>query len=173
MRKLTKVFVASTIAMGTLVGVGVSTATPVNGIAQAANAHYYTYQGYVKGNGSFLIKEQFIKAVKSNNVTFNGIKLTRTTDNKMVDKYDQHFEGVANDGIKAKQVQFTVTKDLTLNQLKKAYGKDLIKKSHNKNKDGGIFCYTPSGKGLGVLFVVDNSRVVAVTIGYSLSTPSK
>lgn len=173
MRKLTKVFVASTIAMGTLVGVGVSTATPVNGIAQAANAHYYTYQGYVKGNGSFLIKEQFIKAVKSNNVTFNGIKLTRTTDNKMVDKYDQHFEGVANDGIKAKQVQFTVTRDLTLNQLKKAYGKDLIKKSHNKNKDGGIFCYTPSGKGLGVLFVVDNSRVVAVTIGYSLSTPSK
>ncbi len=173
MRKLTKVFVASTIAMGTLVGVGVSTATPVNGIAQAANAHYYTYQGYVKGNGSFLIKEQFIKAVKSNNVTFNGIKLTHSTGTKMVDKYDQHFEGVANDGIKAKQVQFTVTKDLTLNQLKKAYGKDLIKKSHNKNKDGGIFCYTPSGKGLGVMFVVDNSRVVAVTIGYSLSTPSK
>ena len=173
MRKLTKVFVASTIAMGTLVGVGDSTASPVNGIAQATNSHYYTYQGYVKGNGSFLIKEQFIKAVKSNNVTFNGIKLTRTTDNKMVDKYDQHFEGVANDGIKAKQVQFTVTRDLTLNQLKKAYGKDLIKKSHNKNKDGGIFCYTPSGKGLGVLFVVDNSRVVAVTIGYSLSTPSK
>ncbi|RQX47276.1 hypothetical protein DB790_02445 [Staphylococcus capitis] len=173
MRKLTKVFVASTIAMGTLVGVGVSTAIPVNGAAHAANAHYYTYQGYIKGNGSFLIKEQFIKAVKSNNVTFNGIKLTHSTGTKMVDKYDQHFEGVANDGIKAKQVQFTVTKDLTLNQLKKAYGKDLIKKSHNKNKDGGIFCYTPSGKGLGVLFVVDNSRVVAVTIGYSLSTPSK
>lgn len=173
MRKLTKVFVASTIAMGTLVGVGVSTATPVNGIAQAANSHYYTYQGYIHGNGSFLIKEQFIKAVKSNNVTFNGIKLTHSTGTKMVDKYDQHFEGVANDGIKAKQVQFTVIKDLTLNQLKKAYGKDLIKKSHNKNKDGGIFCYTPSGKGLGVLFVVDNSRVVAVTIGYSLSTPSK
>ena len=173
MRKLTKVFVASTIAMGTLVGVGVSTAIPVNGAAHAANAHYYTYQGYIKGNGSFLIKEQFIKAVKSNNVTFNGIKLTHSTGTKMVDKYDQHFEGVANDGIKAKQVQFTVTKDLTLNQLKKAYGKDLIKKSHNKNKDGGVFCYTPSGKGLGVLFVVDNSRLVAVTIGYSLSTPSK
>ena len=48
MRKLTKVFVASTIAMGTLVGVGVSTASPVNGIAQATNSHYYTYQGYVK-----------------------------------------------------------------------------------------------------------------------------
>lgn len=173
MRKLTKVFVASTIAMGTLVGAGVSTASPVNGIAQATNSHYYTYQGYVKGNGSFLIKEQFIKAVKSNNVTFNGIKLTHSTGTKMVDKYDQHFEGVANDGIKAKQVQFTVTKDLTLNQLKKAYGKDLIKKSHNKNKDGGIFCYKPSDKGLGVLFVVDNSRVVAVTIGCSLSTPSK
>ena len=173
MRKLTKVFVASTITMGTLIGAGVSTATSVNGTAQAANTHYYTYQGYIKGNGSFLIKQQFIKAVKSNNVTFNGIKLTHSTDTKMVDKYDQHFEGVANDGIKAKQVQFTVTKDLTLNQLKKAYGKDLIKKSHNKNKDGGIFCYTPSGKGLGVLFVVDNSRVVAVTIGYSLSTPSK
>ena len=125
--------------MGTLVGVGVSTASPVNGIAQATNSHYYTYQGYVKGNGSFLIKEQFIKAVKSNNVTFNGIKLTHSTGTKMVDKYDQHFEGVANDGIKAKQVQFTVTKDLTLNQLKKAYGKDLIKKSHNKNKDGGVF----------------------------------
>ena len=173
MRKLTKVFVASTITMGTLIGAGVSTATSVNGTAQAANTHYYTYQGYIKGNGSFLIKQQFIKAVKSNNVTFNGIKLTHSTDTKMVDKYDQHFEGVANDGIKAKQVQFTVTKDLTLNQLKKAYGKDLIKKSHNKNKDGGIFCYTPSDKGLGVLFVVDNSRVVSVTIGYSLSTPSK
>lgn len=173
MRKLTKVFVASTITMGTLIGAGVSTATSVNGTAQAANTHYYTYQGYIKGNGSFLIKQQFIKAVKSNNVTFNGIKLTHSTDTKMVDKYDQHFEGVANDGIKAKQVQFTVTKDLTLNQLKKAYGKDLIKKSHNKNNDGGIFCYTPSDKGLGVLFVVDNSRVVAVTIGYSLSTPSK
>ena len=106
-------------------------------------------------------------------MTFNGIKLTHSTGTKMVDKYDQHFEGVVNDGIKAKQVQFTVTKDLTLNQLKKAYGKDLIKKSHNKNKDGGSFCYTPSGKGLGVLFVVDNSRLVAVTIGYSLSTPSK
>ena len=54
---------------------------------------------------------------------------------------------VSNDGIKAKQVQFTVTKDLTLNQLKKAYGKDLIKKSHNKTRMA-VFCYTPSGKGL-------------------------
>ena len=169
MRKLTKVFVASTIAMGTLVGVGVSTASPVNGIAQATNSHYYTYQGYVKGNGSFLIKEQFIKAVKSNNVTFNGIKLTHSTGTKMVDKYDQHFEGVANDGIKAKQVQFTVTKDLTLNQLKKAYGKDLIRKVIIK-QGWRCFCYTPSGKGLGVLFVVDNSRLVAVTIGYSFYT---
>ena len=62
-----------------------------------------------------------------------------------------------------------MTKDLTLNQLKKAYGKDLIKKSHNKTRMA-VFCYTPSGKGLGVLFVVDNSRLVAVTIGYSLST---
>lgn len=123
MRKLTKVFVASTITMGTLIGAGVSTATSVNGTAQAANTHYYTYQGYIKGNGSFLIKQQFIKAVKSNNVTFNGIKLTHSTDTKMVDKYDQHFEGVANDGIKAKQVQFTVTKDLTLNQLKKLMAK--------------------------------------------------
>lgn len=128
--------------MGTLVGVGVSTASPVNGIAQATNSHYYTYQGYVKGNGSFLIKEQFIKAVKSNNVTFNGIKLTHSTGTKMVDKYDQHFEGVANDGIKAKQVQFTVTKDLTLNQLKKAYGKDLIKKSHNKTRMAVFLLYT-------------------------------
>ena len=64
MRKLTKVFVASTIAMGTLVGVGVSTASPVNGIAQATNSHYYTYQGYVKGNGSFLIKSNLLKPLR-------------------------------------------------------------------------------------------------------------
>lgn len=106
-------------------------------------------------------------------MTFNGIKLTHTTATQMVDKYDQHFTGVTKDGNKANQVQFTVTKDLTLNQLKKAYGKDLKKKTHNDNKDGGIFYYRPSEKGLGVLFVVDNYRVVAVSIGNVPFTTNK
>lgn len=173
MKKLIKLFVASTIALGTVAGVSVSTVAPVSDTVHAASSPYYTYQGYINGDASFLINKQFINAVKSDNVTFNGIKLAYTTGTKTVNKYDQTFKGVTKNGHRANKLQFIVKKDLTLNQLKQAYGKDLMKKNNSDKKDCGIFYYRPSSNGLGVWFVVDQNRVVEVSIGHVPFTTSK
>ena len=92
----------------------------------------------------------------------------------MVEKYNQKFTGVTKDGKKANKVQFIVKGDLSLKQIKKAYGKDLKKVSGNVNdKTGGIFEYRPVQDGLVTTFVVNNGHVVEVDISYAGFTTSK
>ncbi|MEJ7255288.1 immunodominant staphylococcal antigen IsaB family protein, partial [Staphylococcus epidermidis] len=60
MKKATKLLLASTITLGALMGASVTTDSPVNGSAHAATSHYYTYNGYVGRDASFLLNQQFI-----------------------------------------------------------------------------------------------------------------
>ncbi|MEJ7174603.1 hypothetical protein WL278_09585 [Staphylococcus caprae] len=173
MKKATKLLLASTITLGALMGASVTTDSPVNGSAHAATSHYYTYNGYVGRDASFLLNQQFINAVKADNVKFNGIKLAKTSGTKKVNLYDQTFKGVTKTGHSANQMQIIVKGNLSFAQIKKAYGKDLKEKSHCTQKDGGIFYYKPTKKSLEVWFVVDNNHVVEASIGHVPLTTSK
>lgn len=55
MKKATKLLLASTITLGALMGASVTTDSPVNGSAHAVTSHYYTYNGYVGRDASFLL----------------------------------------------------------------------------------------------------------------------
>lgn len=176
MKKITKLLLASTVTFGTLMGASVS-ATPVATHAHAATTPYYSYQGYIGKDASFLTNKHFINAVKHNNVTFNHIKLDSTKESgstNKVDKYDQTFKYVSKDKKHAGQMQFIIKGDLSLTDVSKAYGKSLKKETDQTNdKQSGIFYYKPSKNGLGVWFVADHNRIVEVSVGHVPYTTSK
>ena len=167
MRKTTKTLVATTLALSTLFGVGVTSALTDTSIAHAeskattntthskanATSAYYNYKGYAGQDVSFVLDKHFKNAVKAENVTFNGIKLKATTSSKNVKKYDQYFRNVSG--------------KMTLDQLNKTYGKDLQKVNNQKHNTTGIYFYQPNSKGMTVWFDVDNGKVDRVVIGYS------
>ena len=79
MNKTSKVCVAATLALGTLIGVTVvENSAPTSKQAQAAITPYYTYNGYIGNNANFILDKNFINAIKYDNVKFNGIKLAKT-----------------------------------------------------------------------------------------------
>ncbi|MCJ1667143.1 hypothetical protein MT340_001350 [Staphylococcus sp. NRL 16/872] len=173
MNKIVKTIASTTLAFGTLLGVS-ATVLPVQQTAHAAVKPHYSYNGYIDKDAKFLTDKNFVNAVKHDNVKFSGITLAPTKDTKVVEKYNQKFTGVTKDGKKANKVQFTVKGDLTLNQLNKAYGKDLKKVSGNTNdKTSGMFEYRPVQKGLATTFVVNHGRVVEADISYAGFTTSK
>lgn len=90
MNKTSKVCVAATLALGTLIGVTVvENSAPTSKQAQAAITPYYTYNGYIGNNANFILDKNFINAIKYDNVKFNGIKLAKTNTIKKVEKYDR------------------------------------------------------------------------------------
>ncbi|HHW7199243.1 immunodominant staphylococcal antigen IsaB [Staphylococcus aureus] len=175
MNKTSKVCVAATLALGTLIGVTVvENSAPTSKQAQAAITPHYTYNGYIGNNANFILDKNFINAIKYDNVKFNGIKLAKTNTIKKVEKYDQTFKGVSAKGNEASQLQFVVKNNISLKDIQKAYGKDL-KKENGKTKeaDSGIFYYQNAKKTLGIWFVVDHNRVVEVTVGHTPYKTSK
>lgn len=176
MNKVVKTIASTTLAFGTLLGA--STAVlPLQDTANAATqtkGYYYSYNGYVDKDAKFLTDKNFIKAVKHDNVTFSGVKLAPTKSEKVKEKRNQKFTGLTKDGKKAHKVQFIVKGDLTYNQLKKAYGKDLkkVKGSHDV-KGSGIYVYKPVKDGLATSFVMNDNHVVEVDISYEGFTTSK
>ncbi|HHO1465017.1 TPA: hypothetical protein ACRUCH_000155 [Staphylococcus aureus] len=81
MNKTSKVCVAATLALGTLIGVTVvENSAPTSKQAQAAITPYYTYNGYIGNNANFILDKNFINAIKYDNVKFNGIKLAKTKE---------------------------------------------------------------------------------------------
>ncbi|HDH4820290.1 TPA: immunodominant staphylococcal antigen IsaB [Staphylococcus aureus] len=175
MNKTSKVCVAATLALGTLIGVTVvENSAPTSKQAQAAITPYYTYNGYIGNNANFILDKNFINAIKYDNVKFNGIKLAKTNMIKKVEKYNQTFKGVSAKGNEASQLQFVVKNNISLKDIQKAYGKDL-KKENGKTKeaDSGIFYYQNAKKTLGIWFVVDHNRVVEVTVGHTPYKTSK
>ncbi|HDT6963497.1 TPA: immunodominant staphylococcal antigen IsaB family protein, partial [Staphylococcus aureus] len=91
----------------------------------------------------------------------------KTTSDTKIEKYDQIFKGVSSNGKEANQVQFLIKNDLSLKSIQKAYGKNLIKKDQAKqSNNSGIFYCQFNKKSLGIWFVVDNNRVIEVSIGH-------
>lgn len=132
MNKIVKSIASVTLAFGTILGVS-TTILPIEATAHAATKPYYVYNGYIDKDATFVTNKHFIKAVKYENVTINGIKFEKANSNKELEKYNQKFTGVSKDDKKANKVQFSVKGDLKYNQLKKAYGQDLKKsKRHSK-----------------------------------------
>lgn len=173
MNKIVKSIASVTLAFGTILGVSTTT-LPIEATAHAATKPYYVYSGYIDKDATFVTNQHFIKAVKYENVTINGIKFEKANSNKELEKYNQKFTGVSKDGKKADKVQFSVKGDLTYNQLKQAYGQDLKKvKGTPNDKESGIFEYQPKKDGLIVSFVITHGRTVEVDIGYEGVTTSK
>ncbi|HEE8909342.1 immunodominant staphylococcal antigen IsaB family protein [Staphylococcus argenteus] len=172
MSRVSKVFLATTLTIGTFIGI--STVNDSIQTAQATEKPYYTYHGYIGKNPSFLIDRTFINALKYDNVTINGVKLKKTTSATKIEKFDQIFKGVSSNGKEANQVQFLIKNDLSLKSIQKAYGKNLIKKDQTKqSNNSGIFYCQFNKKSLGIWFVVDNNRVIEVSIGHEPYTTSK
>lgn len=140
MNKTSKVCVAATLALGTLIGVTVvENSAPTSNQAQATITPYYTYNGYIGNNANFILDKNFINAIKYDNVKFNGIKLAKTNTIKKVEKYDQTFKGVSAKGNEASQLQFVVKNNISLKDIQKAYGKDLKKKMVKQRKLIAVF----------------------------------
>ena len=57
MNKTAKAIVSSTLAIGTVFGVGASLDVNPNQDAHAATTPYYNYKGYVNNDGSFLLNK--------------------------------------------------------------------------------------------------------------------
>lgn len=173
MKKTTKVLLATTMSLSTLLGASISTA-PVQHDAHAATVPHYSYYGYIGKNASFLTDKNFVNAVKHQNVKFNNVKLVKTNSKASIEKYDQKFNGITSDGQKANQLQFVVKDDVSLSEIQKAYGNQLKSQNpQNEDKQSGIYYYQPKKNHLGIWFVVDHNRVVEVAMGYAPYTTSK
>ncbi|MGC9607972.1 immunodominant staphylococcal antigen IsaB family protein [Staphylococcus aureus] len=176
MNKTSKVCVAATLALGTLIGVTVvENSAPTSKQAQAAITPYYTYNGYIGNNANFILDKNFINAIKYDNVKFNGIKLAKTNTIKKVEKYDQTFKGVSAKGNEASQLQFVVKNNISLKDIQKSLWQGLEKKKMVKQRKliAVFFYYQNAKKTLGIWFVVDHNRVVEVTVGHTPYKTSK
>ncbi|MBO1199013.1 hypothetical protein J3T65_05970 [Staphylococcus simiae] len=173
MKKTTKVLLATTMSLSTLLGASIST-VPVQQEAHAATVPHYSYHGYIGKDASFLTDKYFVNAIKHQNVKFNDVKLAKTNSKTSIEKYDQKFNGITSDGQKANQLQFVVKDDVSLSGLQKAYGQQLKSKTpQSADKQSGIFYYQPKKNQLGIWFVVNHNKVVEVAMGYAPYTTSK
>lgn len=167
MNRATKTIVATTVTFGTLFGVGTASGISAqNSVAHAATTPYYSYHGYAGNDSSFLLNKQFMNGIKYNNVTFNGVKIGNTSSGSgaTFTKYDQTFNGDKN-AKKSNAVQFKVKDQLTVKQLKGAYGSDL-KKVRALGNNEAAYEYAPKSPGLNVSFEVNDNKVSEVTIMY-------
>ncbi|MCE5090403.1 hypothetical protein BUY43_11535 [Staphylococcus devriesei] len=170
MRKSTKAVVTTTLALGTLFGIGTTGVLEQPATAHAAThttSAYYNYKGYAGQDVSFVLDKNFKNAVKAESVTFNGIKLKDTHSSKNIKKYDQYFRNVAKNGKTASLLDMKVTGHLSLAQLNKVYGKDLQKIDNGKKNTTGIYYYQPNENGMTVWFDVEKGKVDRVVMGYS------
>ncbi|MBE5665873.1 hypothetical protein HU002_02885 [Staphylococcus sp. SS251] len=175
MKKSTKTFISSMLAVGTVFGIGASVETPQVKEAHAATTPYYSYQGYAGNDPSFVLNQQFITSLQYDNFKINGYKISSTTGknlaglvpgSKTVTKYDQEFNMVNKEGTQADIVSFKVRGNLTVKQLKNAYGKKLRKLpgGSQTNSNSG-YAYSPNDKHYGIYFDVKNDKVTQITIG--------
>lgn len=91
--------------------------------AQAAETPHYNFTGYTSANSEFILDEDFINAIKHDNLTMNGYSITKgTTDTvQLVDIYDQQFRERGEN--KADFVLFELDgKTVSQNDLLEVYG---------------------------------------------------
>lgn len=179
MKKMTKITMASVVALGTLFGVGYSIDNfQVNEAHAAQNqtvTPYYTYNGYAaKGTPSFVLNQTFINSLKYDNFKMNGVKIPYTTGKqalpneiKNVQKYDQTFAITNSKGTVARYVTFKVNGKLTTKQLMNAYGNKL--KLATSAKGLKVYVYNPYKQHYGIAFYTNNGKVQSVMIGHFLA----
>lgn len=170
MNKIAKTFVAGSIVFGTTLGISVSDKGVSHSEAQAATTPYYQYEGNAGNDPSFLLNEQFKNGIKYGKVTFNGVNVSARTveGGKTTQKYDQTFSDYSKDDNIASNVNFSIKGNLTYEQVKDAYGKDLskIKTPDKQPKGTGVYAYQSQNNGPTVFFEMKDGQVNEVNIGY-------
>ncbi|MBL3398831.1 hypothetical protein LQ944_05465 [Staphylococcus pasteuri] len=168
MKKLTKTFVASSIILGTALGVSVSADNVSSHEAHAASSQYwYKYNGYTASGGNFVLSSSFYNGLKAGNVEFNGVKVNSKyqAPNNSKDIYDQNFQQYKNH--KANNVEFKIKPNtITLKQVKQKYGNHYDFQNPlngpTKKKGDGLYSYQV-GKGH-IVFVVQNGYVTYANV---------
>lgn len=162
MKLLAKGIVTSTLAVGVALGLGVGSVDLPQSEAHAATKPYYKYNGYTSYQSSFILDKHFINALKYDNLTMNGYKITKTnisSGKASVDLYDQTFIDVKNH--KADEVMFKLKSGVvSKSKLVKAYGQP--KEKPQKGTIGIMYKYQVGNKL--VVFYVNKGYVTAVNI---------
>jgi len=74
MNKISKIFVAGTVTLGTALGINISNEEESHNEAQAITTQpWYTYSGYTSEGGDFVLDQSFFNGLKAGNMTFNEI----------------------------------------------------------------------------------------------------
>ncbi|WP_199194410.1 immunodominant staphylococcal antigen IsaB family protein [Staphylococcus warneri] len=160
MNTLSKSLLTGTLAVGVALGVGVEDLSHHE--AHAATQPYYNYHGYTSSQSDFILDNNFINAIKNDNLTINGYKITENSkgnDNDTIEKFDQQFylpsKGKA-DGVWFQLKPGVVSKA----ELVKTYGKPLNKPSGTAH--GNEYLYQFNEKQL--RFLENNGYITEVGI---------
>lgn len=123
MNKVSKIALASSLVFGTTIGANALASQNVQNEAHAAQTPYYNYTGYTSASSNFILDKNFKNAIKYDNLTINGYKISEGDSNngETVDKYDQSFHVVGKN--KADSVTFDLDgKSVSKENLLKTYG---------------------------------------------------
>ncbi|MCU5746322.1 hypothetical protein N9R04_06280 [Staphylococcus sp. SQ8-PEA] len=146
MKILTKGLLASTLALGLSVGyTGITDISSSHHQAQAATKPYYSYKGYTTAQSKFILDKNFINALKHDNFTINGYKITKNKHNTRtnVKQYDQKFYQASTHTANGVWFDLQYGK-VSEKQIIKAYGKSESKVT--KTPKGKVYSYTLGNK---------------------------
>lgn len=157
MNKMSKIMLSCGLVFSTAIGaVAIDSHQPQT---QASETPYYNYTGYTSADSNFILDQDFINAIKYDNLTINGYKIDKGSSNtgETVDIYDQSFHKVGKN--KADSVTFALDgKTVSKGDLLTVYGPSDV-------------THTPAGNvykryynGTLVQFYVNNGYVTKVQI---------
>lgn len=129
----------------------------------------YEHHGNAGENATFLFNSQFIKALDSGHLNFNGYNINQDNDDNIQYKkvYDQEVRATSDHT--AASVSFIVKdQSVTINQMKKAYNNSKLNHiphtTHHKDyPNDGVYVY--HGEQIQLQFRVDEGYVTTVIIG--------
>ncbi|SUM69276.1 immunodominant staphylococcal antigen IsaB family protein [Staphylococcus nepalensis] len=126
MNKISKIFVAGTVTLGTALGINISNEEESHNEAQAITTQpWYTYSGYTSKGGDFVLDQSFFNGLKAGNMTFNEIKVNSKYHSGSSSKviYDQTFQ--QTNGKTANSVTFSIqNKSVSLKDIRVQYGEN-------------------------------------------------
>ncbi|BBD89618.1 immunodominant staphylococcal antigen IsaB family protein [Staphylococcus caprae] len=129
----------------------------------------YTHKGNAGQNASYLADSDFVNALDSGQLNFNGYSIDQDNDDNVEYKkvYDQEVRATSDDT--AVSIRFKVTdQSVTLDQMKDAYPSDKLNhiphtSSNADQPDDGTYVY--HGDQIKLQFKVEDGYVTSVTIG--------
>ncbi|PNZ99489.1 hypothetical protein CD133_06275 [Staphylococcus massiliensis CCUG 55927] len=175
MKKMIKVVAATGIAFSSLFATGMTFNNDAHAQDTQSVTPWYEYNGNAGNNAGFLVDQDFVRAVKYNNVTLNGYKLNlgaynvEETSSKFDSKYDQQFLFFDKD---KRPDGTTIVLDegqLTKKDVFKAYGTNYEFTPAYHTPDGDAYkvngTYTYNLNGNNVSFRITNGNVEVVGLG--------